>query len=352
VSILDDAQHVASLDRSGMLDVVASSADHWREGAARARGVDLGIHADLVSRVVVCGMGGSGIAGDVAAAMALAGGSMPVSVTKGFTLPAFVDEHTLVVLVSYSGDTAETMACFDQAHALAAPMVAVATGGRLGEMATAHDLPHVVPPAGMQPRAAFPYLATAVLVVLERVGVLGDLTGELVEVDDVLQEATARLVPAVGSAENAAKAIAAELDGTLPIVWGQDGPLAVAAMRWKTQLNENAKVPAYAVSLPELDHNEIVGLGPGAPSAGSLAIVALRTPGEDPRMAKRVDASLALARRAGARVVEARSSGSSPLARIASAVLLGDFASVYLGVLRGVDPTPVEAIAALKAQLA
>jgi len=99
VSTLDDAARIASVDASGMLGIVASAAEHWRDGGNRARTVDLGVHADLVARVVVCGMGGSGIAGDVAAAMAAAAGAMPISVTKGFTLPSFVDAHTLVVLV-------------------------------------------------------------------------------------------------------------------------------------------------------------------------------------------------------------------------------------------------------------
>jgi glucose/mannose-6-phosphate isomerase len=352
VSILDDVHRIASVDPSGMLGVVAAAAEHWRDGAARARAVDIGIHTDELSRVVVCGMGGSGIAGDVAAVTATTAGVMPVSVIKGFTLPSYVDAHTLVLLVSYSGDTAETNACFDQAHALGAPLIAVATGGRLGDMATAHGFARIAPPAGMQPRAAFPFLASGVLVALERLGVLGDLTGELVEVDDVLREVVARCDAGAPSEDNPAKSIASELERTLPIVWGQDGPLGVAAMRWKTQLNENGKVRAYAVSLPELDHNEIVGFGPGAPSADGLAVVGLRTSGEDPRMARRVDASLEVARGAGARVVQAHASGSSPLAQLASAVLLGDFVSVYLGILRGVDPTPVEAIARLKAELA
>jgi glucose/mannose-6-phosphate isomerase len=351
VNVLDDPQRITSIDASGMLGVVSSAAEQWRDGATRARTVDIGIHTDEISRVVVCGMGGSGIAGDVAAATATTAGVMPVSVVKGFTLPSYVDAHTLVVLVSYSGDTAETNACFDQAHALGAAMIAVATGGRLGDMAAAHGFAHVVPPAGLQPRAAFPYLASGVLVALERLGVLGDLTGELVEVDDVLREVVVRCDPGVTSTDNPAKSIATELDATLPVVWGQDGPLGVAAMRWKTQLNENSKVRAYAVSLPELDHNEIVGFGPGAPSADGLAVVALRTASEDPRMTRRVEASLEIARRAGARVVHAQVSGSSPLAQLASAVLLGDFVSVYLAIIRGVDPTPVEAIARLKAEL-
>ena len=353
MSLLDDEQRLAAADPSGMLQVVSNAAEHWRDGVVRARGVDLGHipdHSGLTG-VVVCGMGGSGIAGDVAAVRANGGGVMPVGVIKGFELPAFVDAHTLVVLVSYSGNTEETIACFEQAHGRGAQMVAVATGGRLGEMAHAHGFPCIVPAAGMQPRAAFPYLAASVLVVLERIGVLGDLTGDLVEIDEVLREQTTRCGPGAQEAENPAKQIATALDGALPVVWGQDGVLAVAAMRWKTQFNENTKVPAYASAVPELGHNEVVGIGPGAPKASGLAIAALRPPNEDPRIGRRVEAALRLARERGARTVEAHVHGGSPLAQLASAVQLGDLASVYAAVLRGVDPTPVEAIERLKAEV-
>lgn len=353
MSVLDDAGRIAVLDPSGMLQTVESCADHWREGVSRARAVDLSHipdHSGLTG-VVVCGMGGSGIAGDVAAATAALSGAVPVVVTKGFTLPAHAGPHSLVFLVSYSGNTAETIACFEEAHARGAQMIAVATGGQLAEMAHAHAFPCIVPAAGMQPRAAFPHLAAAVLVALERLGVLPDLTGELVEIDEVLREQTVRCSRNVVEAENPAKQIAAALYGGLPVVWGQDGHLAVAATRWKMQLNENAKVPAFASTLPELDHNEIVGLGPGAPDAAGLAIAALRAPNEDPRMARRAEAALNVARERGAKTVEAHVHGISGLAQLASAVQLGDMASVYLALLRGVDPTPVEAIERLKAEV-
>ena len=353
MSVLDDEAGISAVDPSGMLATVEAAADHWRDGLARAREADLGhipTH-DRLTGVVICGMGGSGIAGDVAAATATAGGIMPVSVVKGFALPAFVESHTLVVLASYSGDTEETIACFEQAHDRGAQMIAVTTGGRLAEMSHEHAFPLISPAAGMQPRAAFPYLAAAVLVALERVGVLPDLTGELVEIDEVLREQTVKYGRASAAPDNPAKTIASALEGAIPVVWGQDGHLAVAAARWKTQLNENSKVLAYASTLPELDHNEVVGLGPGSPDATGLAFVALRPPNEDPRMTRRLSATLRLAEGRGAAAIDAPVHGVAPLAQLASAVQLGDLVSVYLAVLRGVDPTPVEAITKLKAEV-
>ena len=354
MSTLDDASLIDAVDRSQMLAAVGAAAEHWRDGAARAREVSLEHIPDHsgLTNVVVCGMGGSGIAGDVVAVAAAESGPLPVTVVKGSSLPAFTGPHTLVVLVSYSGDTAETLSCFDEAHAIGAQMIAIATGGRLGEVASAHAFPHVAVPAGMQPRAAFGYLASAALVVCERLGLIGDATADLVEVDEVLREQAGTCGAASSAASNPAKTLAESLQGVLPVVWGQEGPLAVAAGRWKTQLNENAKVPAYASSFSELDHNEIVGLGPGAPPAESLGIVALRSAVEDARMTMRIEATLAVARERGARVLEAAVRGATAIGRLAAAAQLGDFASTYLAILRGVDPTPVDAIARLKAELA
>jgi glucose/mannose-6-phosphate isomerase len=353
VSLLDDDARLTAVDPSGMLAAVEASAESWRDGVARARAVDLTHipHHDHLAGVVVCGMGGSGIAGDVAAVAAAAGGAMPVTCVKGFRLPAFVGAHHLVVLVSYSGDTEETLACFREAHDRGAQLVAITTGGTLGAMAHQHAFPGIVPAAGLQPRAAFPYLAAGVLVVLERVGVLADLTADLVEIDDVLREQTAQCGGATKALDNPAKTIAGALVGTMPVVIGQDGHLAVAAARWKTQLNENAKVPAMATSLPEFGHNEVVGIGPGAPDASRLAFVALRPSGEDPRLSRRIDAVLAMARDAGAQTIEAAVRGGGAMAQLAAAAQLGDLVSVYLAVLRGVDPTPTDAISRLKAEL-
>jgi glucose/mannose-6-phosphate isomerase len=336
-----------------MLAVVEAAADHWRDGVARARAVDLTHIPDheLIDGVVVCGMGGSGIAGDVAAAAAAAFGAMPVVLAKGFSLPAFVGAHTLVLLVSYSGETEETLACFREAHDRGAQLVGITTGGTLGTMAHQHAFPCVQPAAGLQPRAAFPYLAAAALVVLERIGALPDLTADLVEIDEMLREQAALCGRAAPTAENPAKQIAVAVDGKLPVVWGQDGPLAVAAMRWKTQLNENAKVRAYAQTIPELGHNEVVGFGPGAPPADGVAAVALRPVNEETRMTRRVEAMQRIARDAGASTLDAHVRGTGALAQLAAAAHLGDLVSVYLALVRGVDPTPVEAIARLKSEV-
>ena len=351
--MLDDPARLTAADPGRMLDAVEAADEHWRDAIARARAVDLAHvpdHGGLTS-VVVCGMGGSGIAGDVAACVAADRASIPITVTKGFELPSFVGSHTLVVLSSYSGETEETLSCFRQAHDRGAPIVTIATGGSLAELAHGHDAPCVVPAAGLMPRAAFPYLAAGVLVVLERLGVLPDLAAELIETDEVLREQGATLGREVPTDENPAKQIAGALQGRTPYVWGQEGPLTVAAARWATQLHENAKVAAFSSALPELAHNAIVGTTGETVPLDRFAVVALRASVEDARVGRRLEAALRLVGPHVGAVIEAHARGSGVLARLASAVQLGDLVSVYLAFLNGVDPTPIEPIERLKAEL-
>jgi glucose/mannose-6-phosphate isomerase len=351
VSLLDDAAALAAADPGRMLDAVEAAPALWAAGVRAARAVDLG-RPPTARAVVVAGMGGSGVAGDVAAAAAAERGRVPVTAVKGYRLPAWAGPGTPVVCCSYSGDTEEALACFEEACRRGAPVVAVATGGRLGALADERGVPRVAPPPGLAPRAAFPFLAATVLVVLERLGALPDLVDELAAAEEALARQAGAAGRAVPAARNPAKRLAADLAGCLPVVWGQEGPLAVAAARWKAQLNENAKVPAAWGVLPELDHNEVVGLEAGRDLLERLAVVVLRAREEDPRLARRVEATVRLAAGRVGRVLEAWAEGRTPLARLCAAVLLGDLVSVYLAVLRGVDPTPVRAIERLKAELA
>jgi glucose/mannose-6-phosphate isomerase len=188
-------------------------------------------------------------------------------------------------------------------------------------------------------------------VIAEQLGLIGDIAPDLTETEGVLAGRVAAYGRDVPAKQNDAKKLAVQLDGKVPLVWGQEGVLNVAALRWRTQLNENAKVAAFSSTLPELDHNEVVGYEKDSPGIGALAIVALRMPIENPRIASRIDATLERVRDLVASTLEARVVGESPLARLMSAVLLGDFVSVYLAVRRGVDPTPVTAIEELKRRL-
>ncbi len=347
---LDDPTTYAALDPADALGDVEGSAAQWAEARRLS---DVRLDLDGIDLVVIVGMGGSGIAGDVVAALAAAPGdaparSLPIMVHKGYGVPPFVGPRTLVVACSYSGGTEETLSGVDAALAAGARLFAVTMGGALGERAEATGAPMVrIPASDRQPRHSLGYLAVPVLVAL---GLDAGLD-EAVEVQAELTAATARTVP---SSDNHAKQLALRLaSGSVPLAWGARGLGAVAAYRLKCQLNENAKVPAFWAEVPELDHNEIVGFQEPSPLSGNLGLVLLRDPqGEHERIATRFTATEELVRQRFAWIAEVAAAGISPVARLASLLLLADLASVYTALELGHDPTPIPSIDRLKQALA
>jgi glucose/mannose-6-phosphate isomerase len=345
---LDDAAALSAADPAGMLGAVAQLSAHCRAGyeAGRAAGVGAASPAALV----FCGMGGSGVAGDVVRSVYGDRLGVPVVIVRGGELPAFCGRDTFVVASSYSGGTAETVDAFDEAVRRGCSVVAVASGGPLAERALDRSVALARVPGGMMPRAAFGFLTLAAIGVLERAGLLPALADEVRRATDELDTVLETLAPSVPLAVNEAKRIASEIGARVPAVWGEEGLAAAAAVRWKNQMNENAKTPALASALPELDHNEVVGWSEGA--GERFAVIALRHEGERPDDAARFEPSLEIAAAAGARTVEVWARGSSPLSRLLSLVAIGDHASTYLAAMRGVDPTPIDAIVRLKQALA
>jgi glucose/mannose-6-phosphate isomerase len=333
-----------------MLGAAADLPEHCREGyAAGVGGTDLPA-ADGVTAVTFCGMGGSAVAGDVLRVLYRERLRLPVEVVRGPALPAYCGPHTLVVCSSYSGETAETLSCFEQAVERGARLVCLTSGGTLRRRAGVVRGGLVVVPGGFQPRAALGFLALGLLGALEAMGIIPRLSEDVEEAVDEMETLAARLGPSFPRAGNPAKDLALAIGERVPVVWGADGIGSLAAMRWKTQLNENAKVPAWWSSLPELDHNEVAGWS-GSAGKGFF-LVALRYEGEHAQVQPRFPLSIAIAEGAGIDVEEVWAAGRSGLAKLLSLVMMGDFTSIYLGLSRGVDPTPVEVITGLKAALA
>ena len=281
--------------------------------------------------VIVAGMGGSGIAGRLAQALAERCGGLRVSAWSDYGLPAWADGSEHLIAVSYSGNTAETLSSAGRAAELGCNWEAITTGGRLAELARQHSVPVTAVEPGHQPRAALPLL----LVPLLRRLTLPGIEAQVAETAEVLAEPAGDAV-----------AIAAQLGGKLTFIYGAGG-LATVAYRWRCQIEENAKQLAVHHALPELDHNEIVGW---ATPPGDAGVVTLREPDEPARLASRWKATRAAAWR-DVPVIECRARGESPLARWLSLVQLGDAASVELAHLNGVEPTPVTVIEEMKRRL-
>jgi glucose/mannose-6-phosphate isomerase len=343
---LDDPAELARLDPGDMLGEVAGAGGQARVALRAAQAAPL--VGPLPEVVVVAGMGGSGIAGDVLTALAFGASAVPVLAVKGDRLPAFVGPGTLLVAVSYSGNTAETVSAVEQGLAAGARLVAVTSGGTLAELASSRGAPLVTVEGSRMPRAALWSLVVPVCSAAEAAGVLPPLTDQVLAAADALDEEAAAFGPAVTMAANPAKQAALRLLDRLPVVWGSGQVGAVAATRFRTQCNENAKVSVVSGALPEANHNDVMGLEGGIGPGRELVLLRDEA-GEHDRDGRRIQAVL---KAIGARDPLVRAAGKgSDLARLARLTAFADFTSTYLGIARGVDPTPIRTLDQVKAAL-
>jgi glucose/mannose-6-phosphate isomerase len=343
-----DPAAVAACDPTGqaaeILDLPAHLRDAlWRVDSAGAAPVD------APWGLVVAGMGGSAIGGRLARAAIGPRAKRPLTVVGDYNLPAWVGPETLVLCASYSGTTEETLAAYDQALERGAPRIVATTGGPLAERARRDGVPVIPLPGGFQPRAAVGYAFVAALEAAALAGVAPNLRAEVEAAATLAERLGAEWGPD-GAEDGLAKRLARRLLGTVPVIAGA-GLTAELAYRWKTQINENAELPAFASALPELNHNEIVGWA-AAKDLARFSAVFLEDAEDHPRNVRRIELT-AEAARAGAAVVERVCGvGETRTERVSSLVLLGDLVSLYLAVLRGIDPVSITAIEELKAGLA
>lgn len=349
MSVLDDPGAMSAADPSDMLGAVSALPSHAEAAYAATEtltAADLPA-ADGIHAIAFLGMGGSAVAGDIARALFSGRLGLSLETVRSPELPAHVQQHALVIATSYSGNTAETLAAFEEAVERGCRIIAITSGGTLSARAAEEGIPVVSVPGGLQPRAALGYLSFTTIGVLETIGVIPTQRGDVAEAIRVIREVVSGCSPSVR--ENAAMTLAQRIGERIPVIWGTDGLGSTAAMRWKTQFNENAKTPAWYSTMSELDHNEVVGWF--GEFGRSHVVITLRHGFEDERIAPRfaLTQELAAACGLGFELVQAR--GVSALAQLLSLIVVGDFASVYAGILRGVDPTPVSVIDRLKEAL-
>lgn len=332
-------------DRENMLDIALSLGDQILAGLAMARGVTVG--GSPPSQVFVAGMGGSGIAGELLASWLNVVSDWTIRPLHGYHLPASATEDDLVVGVSYSGDTAETLAVVRHALRAGCRIAGVSSGGKLLARGKRHRFPVLLVPKGLPPRGALGYLFAALVALLESFD--GGFHSEVRATAVALQQAAKNLRADRRQADNAAKVVAKALDDRTPVVYGIPRYAAVAR-RWQTQFNENAKVLAWWGVLPEAGHNEIVGWADDDRAAAFVPVL-LRDVQEPPALERQLEGMVRILRERG-EIVQVREKGKTFLERMMRTVLLGDAASVYLAVRRRKDPTPVPAIDRLKAHVA
>jgi glucose/mannose-6-phosphate isomerase len=326
---------------SPMIDDVLSLPEQLRDALWRIETARL--EPAESAGLMVCGMGGSAIGGELAASAIGDRLTKPLVTIRGYELPSWATPEWTVLCSSYSGNTEETLACFEAAEALGARRFVLSTGGRLVDQAREAGVPVVAPPGIYQPRVAVAYMfATAV----EVAALAGAAPGLHTEIDC----AAAFLEREALAIKAKAAEIAERLSGFTTVVYGSDLTTSVAR-RWKTQINENAKLPAFHSELPEADHNEICGWDPQSPAA-AMAAVFLEDCDQHPRERQRFELTAEGVGRTAADVIRLESKGESRVERLLWAMLLGDLVSLKLAEMRGIDPESIEAIETLKEGLA
>lgn len=349
MNLLDDPRAIRRIDRSDMLGRVAALPDQCR------RGWRLGLRWKLpaayrnAKQLIVLGMGGSAIGGDLLQAMADPRLSRPITVNRSYGLPRWVGRNTLVLACSYSGNTEETLAAAREALARGARMIAVTSGGRLAAWGRRAGFPLLRIPPRLPPRAAVGYSACAPLGLLVRWGWLKErdfpLEDACAGLEYSIRRSMACTVPLVS---NAAKQLAVGLKDRLPVLYGASGGWEGVTYRWRTQLEENAKTLAFHHLFPEATHNEISGWVEPRPVIRGTTAVFLMDLAIHPRTRRRMEFTAKIIQAQKAQVQFVQVPGRSELERVLKMIALGDFVSVYLGLLYRMDPTPVKRVEALK----
>jgi glucose/mannose-6-phosphate isomerase len=310
-------------------------------------------NGDSIRNIVVMGMGGSGISGDVIAAAFNDELPVPVAVLKQMRVPAFVGPETLAFAVSYSGDTEETISMAQGALRNGAQLVAVSRGGQLADLARDAGALHLACPDGYLPRAAIGALVAPLAVTLFRTGMARGAHANLVRAQTQLAARRDRCRPEVEGAANPARELARQIGRTVPLIYGGGALGSVAAYRWKCDINENAKAPAFSHAYPELDHNEICAWGQhGDVTRQLITVIELRHGFEHKRLDLRFDATREIIDECVHQVLSVDAGGEGRLAQLLDLMYMGDWVSCYVALQNDVDPGPIDAIFELKSRMA
>jgi len=349
VTILDQPELFKKIDKSDMLSHLMKTPDYCRDAINRAEQVT--VPEKIRPRnIVVAGMGGSAIGGEIFKDWLLDELPIPVEVCRDYTIPAYANKRTLFFANSYSGNTEETLSAFLKAVHRKCITITITSGGHLLSFSKELQVPYIRIPSQLPPRVAIPYLFFSLPILMKRMNILPSLDKELQEAIQVLKKVGAENSPKIATENNPAKKLALELVETIPVIYGFRQYQSIAH-RLKTQFNENSKVPSKHDVFPELNHNETVGWEAHDMLTKSYSIVLIRDPDEPPEIRPRIEITKSSVLNKAKKVLEIHARGEGKLAKMFSVLSVGDFASVYLAILQGVDPTPVKIIDEVKREL-
>lgn len=350
--MLDDLKKIFEIDKSSMLDTVAQFPDQIKEAIDLAKIAKIN-HLMKIDNVIITGMGGSGIAGDIVSRLFRDKIDIPIFVNKEYDLPKWAKKDTLTIFFSYSGNTEETISAFKIAHRKKCNIISISSGGKLQDFSEKRGVAHLLIPSGFQPRAALAYSLFPLLVIFERIGLIrGNLESDIKETIAITQEVVANNNKSTIEKNNFSKQIAIKIFDTIPQIygWGFYSPIAT---RWRQQFNENSKVIAREDVISESNHNDIVGWSSNPEISKYFSCILFRDKeNESLYMTARLNFMKKLFEDSAANTIEINPKGKSRLAKMMYILYLGDFISCYLAILRKIDPTPVDIIKTLKQRLA
>ena len=350
---LDNVELIKKTDPSDMLGLVENLPQQCEKAVENIKNFNAG--PDYLkgkpSNIIITGLGGSAIGGDFIRTCFLNEIKIPIVVNRYYHLPKFVREKSLVIAVSYSGNTEETLSAYNEARERKAKIVCLTSGGKLEENCKSDNIPFLSIPSGFPPRASLGYQTLGLVGIFVKLGLVKDKSAEIKESIETLRSLRDEMKRDVPTEKNPAKKLATKLQGKIPVIYASQDLTDVVALRWKDQFNENSKAFAFNNVFPELNHNEIVGWEFPPALLKNFVVIMIRDKKENPQVKKRFEITGKLLKGLASEVVEVWTKGKSTMARLYSSILAGDFISVYLALLNGVDPTPVRRIEELKKQL-
>jgi glucose/mannose-6-phosphate isomerase len=346
-----DKKAMEKADPSGMSDVISAMPGHCRQALDLVGKTGFEPLNRKVRSLIICGMGGSAIAGDILSAWGHDKLGMPVQVNRNYGLPGWAGPEDLALISSYSGDTEESLSAFFEAEKRGLGILGITSGGQLRELCQNRGYQHLIIPGGLPPRGALGHSFFGLAGMLKKLGLLKAEETELRESIDLLDKLVLEYGPESDTKENRAKQLAGELQGYLPIIYSSVDSLWPVARRWTNQINENSKMLSYAAFFPELCHNEIVGWEQLPETRKKAKIVMLKDRDDHRSNIFRAGIIGSIIQQESGGVISIESRGQGLLARMFSLIFLGDMVSLYLAYLNQVDPTPVERIKYLKSKL-
>jgi len=350
---LDDMELIGKTDPAGMLGLVENLPQQCEKAVENIENFKMGPDClkGKPSNIIISGLGGSAIGGDFIRTCFLNEIKIPIVVNRYYHLPKFVRKRSLVIAVSYSGNTEETLSAYNEAKERKAKIVCLTSGGKMGENCKSDNIPFLSIPRGFPPRASLGYQTLGLIGIFVKLGLVKDKSAEIKESIEVLKSLCNEMKRDVPIEKNIAKKLAVKLQDKIPVIYANQDLTDVAALRWKDQFNENSKSLAFNNVFPELNHNEIVGWEFPSTLLKKFVVIMIRDKKENPQVKKRFEITGNLLGGLASEIVEVWTKGKSIMARLYSSILIGDFISVYLALLNGIDPTPVKRIEELKKQL-